>query len=87
MASLPVRVIAAGEGGAAGPVRLVAGRGIASAVGLPPICDPVMPELHIETIRAQVLIMASLGRYLAISGHDHELLRSEGLLKVPGLGL
>src|SRR6202035_5774824 len=42
-----------------------------------PLC-PVMPKLHIETIRASTMIMASSGLYLAVSGHDHETVRSEG---------
>src|SRR6202035_4791049 len=42
-----------------------------------PLC-PVMPKLHIETIRAPTMIMASSGLYLAVSGHDHETVRSEG---------
>ena len=36
-----------------------------------PLC-PVMPKLHIETIRASAMIMASSRLYLPVSGHDHE---------------
>ena len=54
---------------------------MASAAGLQrdavPLC-PAMPQFHIETFRAQVMIVASSGRYLPVSGHDHETARAGG---------
>jgi len=38
-----------------------------------------MSELNIETFRASIMIMASFGSYLAISGHDHAKGRPEGV--------
>ena len=42
-----------------------------------PLC-PAMPRSYIEAFRALIMIVASSGRYLAVSGHDHETARAEG---------
>ena len=80
-ALLLVTVVPAGGSAAGGP----RGRRPAAVQDpVPPSCAtraqlcPVMPEPYIETILAPVMIMASLGLYVAVSGHDHETARSEG---------
>ena len=78
-ALLLVSVLAAG-GSATGCAALIApGCGRAPAVGLP--CDairpcPVMSQLHVETFRARIMIVASFGPHLAVSGHDHGTARA-----------
>jgi hypothetical protein len=52
---------------------MASGYGPAAAVGLLrdgfPLC-PAMPELHIETFRASIMIAGSFGPHLAVSVHD-----------------
>jgi hypothetical protein len=38
-----------------------------------------MPEPNIETFQASIMIVASFGSYLAVSGHDHAKVRPEGV--------
>ena len=80
-ALLLVTIVPAGGSAAGGP----RGRRPAAVQDpVPPSCAtraqlcPVTPEPYIETILAPVMIMASLGLYVAVSGHDHETARSEG---------
>jgi hypothetical protein len=44
---------------------------------------PRMPQFDIETFRAPVMIVASSGRYLPVSGHDHETARAGASLSSP----
>ena len=69
---------------------MASGCGRATAAGLPrdaiPLY-PVMPQLHVKTFRASIMIVASLGRYLAVSGRDHGTVRAEGTSLVPHWGI
>ena len=80
-ALLLVRVLTAGGSGAGGAARVPACCGRAPAAGPQrdgiPLC-PAMPQFYIEAFRALIMIVASSGRYLAVSGHDHETGRAEG---------
>jgi hypothetical protein len=76
-----VRVLDAGGSGIGWQRGCRPGCSVASAVGVLRDAIPVMslmPELHLQAFRAPTMIMASLGRIEAISGHDHEQPEPEG---------
>jgi hypothetical protein len=61
---------------------MVAGSDKTPAVGLlrdPPLC-PVMPELHVETFRATIMIVGRFGQIRPTLTHDHENSPSRGVL-------
>jgi hypothetical protein len=70
-----------GRGRRRGPARVPDCCGRAPGAGLQrdgiPLCT-AMPRFHSQAFRALVMIVASSGLYLAVSGHDHETARAEG---------
>ena len=74
--SLLVRIVRSGQWDAGGRRGCSPGRGKAARCCPALQRDPLYPsmsQLWVETFRAQTMIMASFGLYLAVSVHDHDL--------------
>src|ERR1700689_1650622 len=67
----PLHARAASVGDADGRSAVIS-RLLAGLPGDPNPLYPEMSKLNVETFRAPVMIVASFGSYLVLSGHDHE---------------